>query len=148
MKKMNDTMPLKKKKKRKTGMNVKAKKKNAKARATIFQGKGIIKINNRNLAIFSPFYMQRLIEEPLVLAGDTAKQFDINVSVYGGGAMGQAMAARGAIAKALVLATRDRALKERFLKYDRMLLVDDVRKVEPKKPLGTKARKKKQKSKR
>ena len=138
----------KKKKKRKTGLNVKAKKKEAKARAVVMQGTGKIKINSRNISTIQPFYLRKLIEEPLIIAGETGKQFDINVNVSGGGVVGQAMASRGAIAKALVLASRDKKLKESFIKYDRMLLVDDVRKVEPKKPLGTKARKKKQKSKR
>ncbi len=55
---------------------------------------------------------------------------------------------RAAIAKALVEYTQNDKLKNAYIKYDRMLLVDDTRRVEPKKPLGTKARKKKQKSKR
>ena len=53
-----------------------------------------------------------------------------------------------AIAKAIVEHTKDKKLKEKFMKYDRQLLVDDSRRTEPKKPLGKKARKKKQSSKR
>ncbi len=146
---MEKTDAVKRKKpKRKTGINVKAKKKRAVARAVVKKGNGRITINKRNLHIIQPYYIRRLIEEPLVLAGDYAKEFDIEVNAAGGGTMGQAVASRGAIAKALVEATKDKALREKFTRYDRMLLVDDVRRVEAKKPLGTKARKKKQKSKR
>ena len=62
--------------------------------------------------------------------------------------MGQAVAARSAIAKALFEFKPSEKLRQSFLAYDRLLLVDDPRRVETKKPLGTKARKKKQKSKR
>ena len=62
--------------------------------------------------------------------------------------MSQAVAARASIAKALVGYLKDEKLKKKFIAYDRMLLVDDSRRVEPKKPLGPKARKKKQHSKR
>jgi small subunit ribosomal protein S9 len=139
---------VKKKKKRKTGINVKAKKKSAVARAVIKKGTGKIKVNNRNIEIINPDYVKTLIKEPVMLAGETAKEYDITVNVHGGGIMGQAVATRAVIAKALVQGSKDKSLKETFLAYDRMLLVDDVRRVEAKKPLGTKARKKKQKSKR
>ena len=62
--------------------------------------------------------------------------------------MGQAVAARAAIAKSILEMRPNEKLKKKFLAYDRMLLVDDSRRVESKKPLGPKARKKKQKSKR
>ncbi|MBN2067858.1 MAG: 30S ribosomal protein S9 [Candidatus Diapherotrites archaeon] len=140
-------MQGKKKKKRKTGINSKAKKKMAVARATIKKGTGKIKINNRGISVFQPAYLKRFIGEPLEMA-PAAKEVDIKVKVKGGGFMGQAAAARSAIAKALVQYSKDNKLRAAFLAYDRMLLVDDVRRVESKKPLGTKARKKKQKSKR
>ncbi len=138
----------KKKHKRKTGLNVKAKKKTAVARATVRKGSGKIKINRRLLQLFESNYVRQFISEPVSIAGDLAKLVDIDVQVKGGGAMGQAVAARSAIAKALLLYSRDHKLRSTFLNYDRLLLVDDSRRVEPKKPLGTKARKKKQKSKR
>lgn len=138
----------KKKHKRKTGLNTKAKKKMAVARATIKKGAGRVKINKRDISLFQPPYLRRLIQEPLAIAAQLAKQADIEVTVKGGGFMSQAAAARSAIAKALLLYGKDNKLRAMFLAYDRMLLVDDVRRVESKKPLGTKARKKKQKSKR
>jgi PKD repeat protein len=47
---------------------------------------------------------------------ETAKSLDIAVDVKGGGIMGQASAARQAIAKALV--EHNKKLKETFLNYD------------------------------
>ncbi len=139
--------PKRKRAKRK-GILVKAKKKEAVARATIRKGTGVVRVNRRNLELVEPLLVKRLIKEPLILAGQDAAEVDIDVNVHGGGFMGQAVSARAAIAKALVEYTQNDKLKNIYIKYDRMLLVDDTRRVEPKKPLGTKARKKKQKSKR
>jgi len=139
--------PKRKRAKRK-GILVKAKKKEAVARATIRKGTGVVRVNRRNLELVEPLLVKRLIKEPLILAGPDAAEVDIDVNVHGGGFMGQAVSARAAIAKALVEYTQNDKLKNIYIKYDRMLLVDDTRRVEPKKPLGTKARKKKQKSKR
>ena len=139
--------PKKKRAKRK-GILVKAKKKEAVARATIRKGSGVIRINKRNAELIEPLLVKRLVKEPVVLAGPMAAEVDIEVNVHGGGFMSQAVSARAAIAKALVEYTQNDKLKNAFLKYDRMLLVDDTRRVEPKKPLGPKARRKKQKSKR
>ena len=141
-------MDKKKKKRRKTGTNTKAKKKEATARAVIRKGSGKIKINNRNLQTIEPKRVRTFIQEPLILAGQTAEQVDIDIKVNGGGFMGQAISIRSSIAKALVEFSKDSKLKEKFLQYDRLLLVDDARRRESKKPLGPSARTKKQKSKR
>ncbi len=138
----------KKKRKRKTGLNSKAKKKEAVARAVIRKGSGKIKINKRDISLFEPKQVRAFIEEPLKILPDVAKAVDIEVNVKGGGVMGQASSIRSAIAKSLVLYSKDAKAKQALIAYDRLLLVDDVRRVESKKPLGTKARKKKQKSKR
>ncbi|MCR4335018.1 MAG: 30S ribosomal protein S9 [archaeon] len=138
-----------KKKKKKKGMTSKAKKKNAVANAVIRKGTGTVRINKRNIDSIGPDYVQEFIKEPLELAGETAGEVDIEVTVKGGGFMGQSVASRAAIAKALLDFRRgDEKLKKKFLAYDRMLLVDDARRVEPKKQLGPKARAKKQASKR
>ncbi len=128
-------------------VHTKAKKKRAIARATLYYpGSGIVRINGFLIdAYYTNKYVKMKVMEPLILAGDLAKQVDIYVDVHGGGFMGQAVAVRGAIAKALVEIGGDE-LKQKFLEYDRMLLVDDTRRVEPKKPLGPKARAKKQTS--
>ena len=139
---------VKKKKKAKTGTNTKSKKKEAVARAVVKKGTGKIKVNKRALKLFEPKQLQDFIEEPLKILPNIAKEVDINVNVKGGGFMGQASAVRSAIAKSLARYSKDEKSKNALLAYDRLLLVDDVRRVESKKPLGTKARKKKQKSKR
>lgn len=127
----------------------KAKKKRAVARAVIREGKGRITVNKMNIETIQPNYLVDFIKEPLqFLPQEKLGVIDIDINVKGGGFMGQAVATRAAIAKGLVEYFGDKKLKNTYLKYDRLLLVDDVRRVEPKKPLGTKARKKKQKSKR
>ena len=133
---------------KKKGKTSKAKKKEAKARAVIRKGKGIVRINKRNIDTIEPEYAQEFMKEPIEIAGSLAGEVNIDVIVNGGGKMGQTVAARAAIAKAFLEFRKDDRLKQRYLAYDRMLLVDDPRKVEPKKQLGTKARKKKQASKR
>lgn len=145
------TAPIKRKRrkiKKRGVIDTKAKKKEAVARAVVKKGTGKIKINKKDISIIAPYYVNELISEPITLAGDIMKEMDISVNVKGGGFMGQAVATRSAIAKAIVEHTKDKKLKEKFMKYDRQLLVDDSRRVEPKKPLGKKARKKKQSSKR
>ena len=133
-----------KKKKKTKGITAKSKKKTAIARAVIRRGKGIVRINRLNLKVYGSRYIKELVEEPLEIAGDMAKETDIEVRVKGGGAMAQALAARTAIAKALVNYFGEKKLKEKFLNYDRSLFVDDSRRKEPKKPMGRGARGKKQ----
>jgi small subunit ribosomal protein S9 len=136
----------KKKKASKKQVVVSARRKMAIARSSIKPGKGVVRINKINLnAIDNPF-VKNLILEPLKIANDYVSQVDIDVTVNGGGQMGQAQAARSAIAKALVAYTKDSQLKKEMLAYDRFLLVDDVRQVEPKKFKGRKARARFQKS--
>ena len=89
------------------------------------------------------------ITEPLIMAGDSWKKFDVKISVKGGGPMGQAESARQAIAKGLVqLIGGD--LKQKYLSYDRNLLVYDPRRTETHKPPHSSwgARRYKQRSKR
>ncbi len=136
------------KRSKKYGMLVKSKKKEAIARAVVKTGNGKITINKRSIEFIEPEYVKELILEPVKLAGDALKEVDIKINVKSGGFMGQAVAARSAIAKAIVEYTNDKKLKEQMIKYDRLLIVDDHRRVEPKKPLGKKARKKRQSSKR
>ncbi|MBI4210192.1 MAG: 30S ribosomal protein S9 [Candidatus Diapherotrites archaeon] len=136
------------KKKKRKGITSKAKKKEAKARAVVRKGRGIVRINHRNMLTIQPEYMLEYVREPLEIAGPLAGEVNIEVKVHGGGFMGQMVAARSAIAKSLVEFRGDEKLKKRMLAYDRMMLVDDPRRVEPKKPLGRKARKKRQLSRR
>jgi len=111
------------------------KRKTAIARATIREGKGRVRINHKPVEIIEPEIARFTIMEPLILAGeDRLSKIDIDVKVEGGGFMGQAEAARVAIARALVEWTNDMNLKEKFMKYDRTMLVGDSRRTEPHKP--------------
>ena len=110
------------------------KRKRAIARATLREGKGKIRINHNLLEIYEPKLYRLKLREPLLLAGDVVNKVDIDINVLGGGINSQAEASRLAIAKALVEYTKSEKLKETFLKYDRNLLVADVRRKEPAKP--------------
>ncbi|MEM5814828.1 MAG: 30S ribosomal protein S9 [Candidatus Aenigmatarchaeota archaeon] len=124
------------------------KRKNAIARATARLGTGKVIINSATASMMEPEIARLKIEEPIAIAGDTAKTVDIDVNVSGGGVMGQADAIRQAIA--LALTGFDKKLKAAFLNYDRTLLVSDVRRNEPHKPSCSKRgpRRHKQRSKR
>jgi small subunit ribosomal protein S9 len=120
--------------------------KTAMARATVTKGDGKIRINRIPLDIYRPELARLRIAEPLHIAGDVVKKVDIEVSVSGGGVMGQASAARTAIARGLVQFLDDKELDDTFRAYDRSIMVNDVRQKEPKHQLGRGARKKRQKS--
>lgn len=113
---------------------VSGKRKRAIARATLTEGKGKIRINHKLLDIYEPKLARLKLREPLLLAGNVISKVNIDVNVFGGGINSQAEASRLAIAKALVEYTKSEKLKETFLKYDRNLLVADVRRKEPAKP--------------
>lgn len=122
------------------------KRKECKARARIKKGSGAIRINCMSLQSFNNKYIREIIREPLRYLGPEANEIDISVLVKGGGVMGQAQAARTAIAKALVEYFDKMDLKEKFSSIDRSLLVEDTRRVESKKYRGPKARARYQKS--
>ena len=108
------------------------KRKRSIARAVTKPGKGLVKINSIPLNVY-PYEMIKLrMMEPLIIAGDHAKGFDISVNVQGGGQWGQADAVRQAIAKGLIEYLPD--LKRAFISYDRNLVVYDPRRTEPHKP--------------
>ena len=125
------------------------KRKTAIARAVIVKGDGKIIINNKdhkNLQIFDKFE----IEEPLRIGKEVLGKLNFNVSitVRGGGEKGQIDAARVALARAMVKFSNSKELNSAFLNYDRNLIVADVRRKEMYKPGDSKARKKRQSSKR
>lgn len=126
-------------------IQTKGKRKRAVARATLKQGKGIIRINGKLLNVIEPKLVRMKIREPLLIAGDVINKVNIFVNVFGGGAMAQADASRLAIAKSLV--SYSKKLEKVFLEYDRHLLVGDIRRKETHKPnCHGKARAKRQKS--
>jgi small subunit ribosomal protein S9 len=127
-------------------VNTSGKRKTAVARAVIAEGSGKIRVNSVPIEAYVPELAKLKIMEPVTLAPELFAKVDITVSVQGGGVMGQAEATRTAIAKAIVEFFKDETLEKAFKQYDRSLLISDIRRKLPKKPLGRGARKKRQKS--
>ncbi len=127
-------------------INSSGKRKTAIARATIREGKGRIRVNNKPLEIVEPELIRLKMSEPLEFANSVLPAIDIDVNVHGGGIFGQAGAVRTAIARGLVEWTNDAALRDAMAQYDRSLLVNDTRYKLPKKFGGRGARKRRQKS--
>ncbi|OIO40364.1 30S ribosomal protein S9 [Candidatus Pacearchaeota archaeon CG_4_9_14_3_um_filter_31_7] len=125
------------------------KRKTSIAKAFITSGNGKIFINRKNINTFNYFEKLR-IKEVIDLAEqinkEILKNIDIKVIVYGGGKTSRLEAVRLAIAKALVDYSKDKALRDNFIRYDRSLLVADTRRKEQRKPNDSKARAKRQKS--
>ncbi|MEA3488686.1 MAG: 30S ribosomal protein S9 [Euryarchaeota archaeon] len=133
-------------------INQVGKRKTAIARVTVKEGKGAVRINKKPLELLEPEVVRTKISEPLFIAsehpdvaGDVGS-IEMDVDVRGGGFMGQAEAARTAIARGLVDWTGNEGLKDIYLDYDRSLLVSDVRQKEPKKFGAKGARAHRQKS--
>jgi len=126
------------------------KRKSSVARAKIVTGSGKVRINSKPLELWGTELLRMKIMEPLVLASDLTKKVDIEVNVNGGGVTGQTDATRTAIAKGLVEFFKSKELKQKFLQYDRNLLVSDMRRAEPRKPSRSRkgSRRHKQRSKR
>ncbi len=106
--------------------------KTAVARATLVPGAGILRVNKRLVSTLPANMFRAKIEESMLLAGDVASKVNVDVTVSGGGSNGQAEAVRLAIAKAL--AQFDKKLRSKYLDYDRMFTVADVRRKETHKP--------------
>ena len=126
---------------------VSGKRKTAIARAVVKSGMGRVRINRAAIEIYEPEIAREKIMEPLLQAGDDVwKQLDIDVKVSGGGYIGQAEAARMAIANALLKWTKSTHLRTVFAEYDRTMIAGDARRKETKKFGGPGARAKEQKS--
>lgn len=138
--------PVKKKKPLPKVFVARGKRKESIARATIKEGKGTLRVNSISIESLPNPYIRNIIREPLRYVGPEANTVGISVKVGGGGVMGQAQAARTAIANALVMYFKELNLREKFIEIDRSLVVEDTRRVEPKKYRGPKARARYQKS--
>ena len=128
---------------------VSGKRKRAIARAVLTEGDGKITINRKDYKNLQMF--ERLkIEEPLRIAEQKLgkRNFDVAISVRGGGEKSQVEAARLALARSIIKFSNNKELERAFLDYDRNLLIADVRRKEAYKPGDSKARKKRQSSKR
>lgn len=125
------------------------KRKTSIARAVLVEGSGKISINKKDYKLFQMFDRLK-IEEPLRIAEKILRKinFDVSIGVKGGGEKSQIEAARLALARAINEFSNSKELTNAFLAYDRNLLVADVRRKEMYKPGDSKARKKRQSSKR
>ncbi|HLD38278.1 MAG TPA: 30S ribosomal protein S9 [Candidatus Nanoarchaeia archaeon] len=125
------------------------KRKTAVARAILRGGSGKVSLNNKNYENLQLFDKLK-IEEPIKIAkeilGEDKIKFNVNIKIKGGGEKSQVEAARLALARAIIQFTQSKELKEAYLKYDRNLLVADIRQKEAYKPGDSKARAKRQTS--
>lgn len=120
------------------------------ARAVIEEGGGKISINRKDYSALGLFNKLR-IEEPLRIYQEITKKplnFDVSITVKGGGEKGQIEASRLALARAISEFEKSKELTEALTAYDRSLLVADVRRKETRKPGDSKARAMRQSSKR
>jgi small subunit ribosomal protein S9 len=143
--------PKKKRKEKKKDYSFETgKRKKAVARAKVEKGSGKVTVNSKPLKLWGSEVLRLWVKEPIVIAGDIAKGVDIKANVKGGGLVGQAEALRVAISRGIVSFSKDKKLRERFLEYDRNLLVFDPRRTEPHKPSRSRkgTRRHKQRSKR
>ena len=114
------------------------------ARLFVCEGKGEITVNSKNYTEFFPTAtLQYKIIQPLVLT-ENESNYDLKVTVKGGGFNGQAEAVRLAISRALCKIDEE----NRVVLKSEGLLTRDPRMVERKKYGQKKARKKHQFSKR
>lgn len=138
-----------KKKSQSKAIFVTSKRKSSIARASLKTGSGIIRINGFDINSIEPRIYKEKMLEPIRLsrlASELSKRVDITINVSGGGMSGQMQAVRGAIAKSLAEYDETLSIKTEYMRFDRYILVDDYRRVEPKKFKGPKARARFQKS--
>jgi small subunit ribosomal protein S9 len=115
---------------------VTGKRKKAIARAHIRDGTGVIRVNSLTLDNIMPVYVREKIRLPIKLAEDMVdmKKIDIDVTVEGGGVMGQSDAIASSIARGLVEYTQNDDLHSKIIRYDRTLIAGDHRMTEAHKP--------------
>jgi small subunit ribosomal protein S9 len=127
--------------------NTSGKKKTAIARATVRDGTGKVRVSTQPVELAEPELARLKMLEPFRITDtDLRDSVDIDVTVEGGGVIGQADAVRTAIARGLVEHTNDAELRDAYREFDRSLLVNDVRQSESKKWGGPGARARYQKS--
>lgn len=125
-------------------VNALGRRKAAVARVYVKEGSGKITINKRDLETYFPSsILQYVVKQPLNKLG-VAEQYDIIITLCGGGYKGQSEAARLGIARALVKINPE----DKSALRSEGFMTRDPREVERKKPGRPKARKRFQFSKR
>ena len=109
------------------------KRKRAVARTVIRPGSGLVLINGQPLDNIENEVIRLRIKEPFILSEYDWSKYNFSVNIKGGGIMGQTDAVRMSIARGMVEILGS-SLKQKFLEYDRNLLVYDPRRTEPHKP--------------
>ena len=124
------------------------KRKTAIAKLRIKSGKGMVYYNHLPSSELNLFHRLALSEPIRIYEREFNEQVknDFFINTRGGGKEAQIQAARVAIARALLDITQSDTLKKTFVKYDRNMVVEDVRRKESRKPGDSKARAKRQKS--
>jgi small subunit ribosomal protein S9 len=120
--------------------------KTARATAAILPGAGRVRVNGTPVELWEPEPARLHLLGPVRVVGDLREKYDLDVSVSGGGFMGQADAAAMAIARAYVDQVRGSDIRDKLNAYNKYLLSGDPRQAEPKKFGGPGARRKRQKS--
>ncbi|AHC50608.1 30S ribosomal protein S9 [Sulfolobus acidocaldarius SUSAZ] len=124
-----------------------ARRKSARASCYIKPGNGKVFVNDIPIEIIPIEVVRYKIMEPLVLAGDKiTSSIEARIYTQGGGIMGQADAARMALARALVKFTNNKELVEIYKSYDRTMLAGDPRQTESEKWMRYSARRWRQKA--
>ena len=121
----------------------KSKRKTSVARASARSGTGKIRVNGTDINMIEPVEIRSMMLSSIKisqLGSDISKKTDITVNVRGGGYSSQAQAVGAAIARCIADYDESGSVRKELMEYDRSLLVDDSRRVEPKKFLGPKAR--------
>ncbi len=122
------------------------KRKTATARAITKNGTGKYRINGLPIELYPVAMLREKLMEPILLIGERAAAIDVEITVTGGGLTGQVDASRTAMAKGIVKLLNDETVDEIYRQYDRTIMVNDIRRKLPKKPMGRGARARRQKS--
>lgn len=133
-KKAVKTKPVKEAKKE--VLYARGKRKESIARVTAKPGNGLIWVNGKLLT--GSDSTLKGIQEVFSLIPEEVK-LNFFANIYGGGVEGQAQALKTGVARILAKSLGDETRKT-LMNFDRSLLVEDVRRVEPKKFKGPKAR--------
>ncbi len=128
---------------------VKSSRKKSRARCVVKKGSGKVFVNKTPIDSLFDGYRKEVVLEPSYICPDQFEKLDFFINVYGGGYSGQIQTIRSCIAKGILEANNNKEeIRQKFITYDRHLIVDDVRQKESKKQLGRGARSRKQHSKR